>query len=382
VRIILVPILSVFISLQVFAQKQITQTETVILITIDGLRWQEVFSGVDPAFFDQTDFIAHKKHHTDFKEDFWRERANDRRRVLMPFFWNTIAAKGQLFGNREQGSIGSITNKFHFSYPGYSEILTGIADDRINSNDKISNPNRTILEWLNNMPENKGKVEAFGSWDVFPYIINEERSGVPVNAGFEAYEEKGDQIVALLNKLQQEIPSPWDTVGLDAFTFRFARKALQRKAMRFVYIAAGETDDFAHDGHYDQYIKAAQRTDKAIGELWKWLQGDERYKGKTTLLITTDHGRGKESLEAWKYHGRFPYTKEDGTQVISDFAGDDEIWMAAIGPDTPVLGEITGGEAVYLTQVAATAGHLLGYKYESDHPELEAGKPISRMLAQ
>lgn len=355
------------------------KTETVILITIDGLRWQELYRGVDQAFFDQTDYLAHKKTHDDFKTTYWHDDTVERREALMPFFWNTIAQDGQLYGNRDKGSKGSLTNKFHFSYPGYSEILTGIADDeRITSNDKFPNPNRTLPEWLAAMPENKGKVAAFGSWDVFPYILNEMRAGFPVNAGFETYKGPGKNI-ALLNKLQEDIPSPWDTVRLDAFTMGFARAALDEKKMRFVYIAMGETDDFAHDGHYDQYVKATTRTDKAIGELWAWLQNDERYTGKTTLLITTDHGRGSTSLETWKHHGRFPYTMEDGTEIITDFPGDTEIWMAVLGPDTEAKGEVSGGEPVMLTQVAATAARFLGYTYESDHAELKAGKPIASM---
>jgi len=357
-----------------------TDTETVILVTIDGLRWQEVFSGIDSAFLADENYIDHKKNLESFREAFGGDDAEKRRTALMPFLWGTVAKQGQLYGNREKGSFGNLTNRYHFSYPGYSEILTGVADDRLDSNDKVPNPNKTVLEWLNAKPKNKGKVEAFGSWDVFPFIINRERSGVPVNAGFEAYAPHGDADVKILNKLLKDTPSPWDTVRLDAFTMGYARAALKRRKMRFVYIALGETDDFAHDGHYDQYVNAAHRSDRAIGELWAWLQSDKRYKNRTTLLVTTDHGRGSRSLETWKHHGRFPYTKEDGTAAVSDFPGDSEIWMAALGPDTPALGEITGGPVVTLSEVAATAARFLGYVYTSDNESLKAGAPITEMM--
>ncbi len=98
----------------------------------------------------------------------------------------------------------SVANNYYFSYPGYSEILTGIADDNIDSNDKIYNPNLTFLEWLNNHKLYKNKVAAFASWDVFPYIINTERSKIPVNAGFDKSTEK-DSYSQLLNNLQSEI---------------------------------------------------------------------------------------------------------------------------------------------------------------------------------
>ncbi|MCK0068279.1 alkaline phosphatase family protein [Kordiimonas laminariae] len=356
-------------------------TETVVLITIDGLRWQELFTGVDRAFFDQKDYIAYKKTHGDFKKKYWRKTGDERRRVMMPFFWDTVGKEGQLYGNRAKGSIGNITNQFHFSYPGYSEILTGFADDaRITSNDKIPNPNRTILEWLNGKPAHKGKVAAFGSWDVFPYIVNESRSGVPVNAGFEAYDESVSPRVKELNKLQEQIPSPWDTVRLDAFTMGFAREAMAKEKLDLVYIAMGETDDFAHDGHYDLYVDAAHRTDQMISDLWVWFQSDKRYSGKTTMIITTDHGRGSESLEAWKSHGRFKYRKEDGAEAISSYKGDTEIWMAVIGPDTPAVGEVSGGPVVTLSQIAATTARFLGYDYKGDHAGKKAGAPIKEMM--
>ena len=83
-----------------------------------------------------------------------------------------------MYGNREQNSLVNLTYRHLFFYPGYNEILTGFSDDpHIDSNNKLPNPNRIVLEQLNEQPQFRGKVAAFGSWDVFPYIVNEERSG-------------------------------------------------------------------------------------------------------------------------------------------------------------------------------------------------------------
>lgn len=358
-----------------------TKTETVILVTMDGFRWQEVFQGVDKAFFDHKDYIAYKRSHDDFKKEFWRDDIKERRKALMPFFWSKIEKSGQLYGNRDIGSKANLTNQFHFSFPGYSEILTGIADNsRVNSNDYVPNPNKNVLDFINDMPENKGQVEAFGSWIAFPYILNRKQNGVPVNAGTETYQAHGDAKVVHLNELMTQIASPWDTVRLDAFTMNYARAALKRDKLKFVYIGLGETDNFAHDGSYDLYARAAHRGDKAIADLWAWTQQDERYKDKTTLLITTDHGRGSDSLEAWKHHGHFLEMQEDGTEAMSDFPGDDDVWMAVIGPDTPALGEVHNGPAVKLNQIASSAARFLGYNYKSDHATLKAGAPIKEML--
>jgi len=249
-----------------FGQKQ--NTENIFIITLDGYRWQELFTGADPNLIENKDFV---KNPEALKQRFWADTPEERREILMPFFWNTIAKKGQLYGNRLHDNKVDCSNTMWFSYPGYNEILCGYADDeRVNSNAKNNNPNVTVLEYLNNLPSFKGKVAAFGSWNVFPFIINQERSGLPVNAGFaKATGEKLTDREKFLNALQDEIPGPWGGVRLDAFTHYFALEYLKKHQPNVVYIAYGETDDFAHDGRYDQYLTSAQRTDKYIGDLWE-----------------------------------------------------------------------------------------------------------------
>lgn len=283
----------------------------------------------------------------------------------MPFFWETIASEGQLYGNRKHGNKVDCSNNMWFSYPGYSEILCGFADDeRIKSNDKINNPNATILEYLNNQKKYSGRVSAFGSWDVFPFIINEERSGIPVNAGFEKAETALSEKEVFLNKIQDEIRGPWGGVRLDVFTHHYAMEELKKNRPKVLYIAYGETDDYAHDGEYDQYLKSTHQTDAYIKEVWGFVQSNAQYKDKTTLIITTDHGRGTRPKETWKHHG---------TRIPD--AG--QIWMAVIGPDTPVMGEVKSDIQLYQSQVAKTAMAFLREEYK---PSKTAGEVIASMF--
>ena len=76
--------------------------------------------------------------------------------MLFPFLWTTVAARGQIFGNQTQGSVAKVTNGLAFSYPGYNEMLTGHPDPRINSNEFGPNPNTSVFEWLNGLPELHG----------------------------------------------------------------------------------------------------------------------------------------------------------------------------------------------------------------------------------
>lgn len=346
-------------SAMVFAQQK-NKTENVILITLDGMRWQEVFTGADKTLVGNKTYVNDSAGLT---KKFWKPTPAERRSALMPFFWNTIATKGQLYGNRELGSNVNVTNQMWFSYPGYNEILTGQADDQhITSNDKIENPNETVLEVLNKDKRYAGKVAAFSSWDCFPYIINSKRSGVPINSGIVKSEKDPTATEKLINELMYEIPNPLGDVRLDAFTFYYAAEYLKKNKPKMLYISFDETDDFAHGGKYDLYLEAAHYTDQMIGKLWQWIQSDPQYKDKTTLIITTDHGRGHNDLEAWRHHGI----------KVPDA---DQIWMAFIGPDTKAIGEVKSGQ-LYQNQVAKTIAELLDVKL----PAPKAGEPIKSAI--
>src|SRR5687768_10188825 len=158
------------------------KTRNVFLIATDGLRWEEVFTGAELALMNSTNGGVADANA--LKKKFWRETPEERRRALLPFFWSEIASRGQIFGNQHKGSVALITNDKRFSYPGYNEYLTGIADPRIDSNDKIPNPNTNVFEWLNTRRGFKGRVAAVVNWDVVPWILNTERSRIPCWSGF------------------------------------------------------------------------------------------------------------------------------------------------------------------------------------------------------
>ena len=323
------------------------KTENVILITLDGFRWQEVFTGADSSLMKQQQHLKDGK----LKEKYWRDDVQERRKALLPFFWNTVATKGQLYGNRSLGSKVNVTNHMWFSYPGYNEILSGHADDKnIDSNDKNYNPNTTVLEFINSQPGFKGKVAAFTSWDCFPYIINDNRSGVFVSSGL--VEAKGDKLTdreKTLNQLLNAVPNPLGDVRLDAYTFYYGLEYMKKNKPRVMYFAFDETDDFAHGGEYAAYLNAANYTDRFISELWNYIQSDPQYTDKTTLIMACDHGRGVTS-EEWKHHG----TKIEHA---------DEIWLAVMGPDTPATGEVKTDSQYYQNQIAKTLASFLGLDF-------------------
>ncbi|MBC6994344.1 alkaline phosphatase family protein [Neolewinella lacunae] len=342
------------------AQLADRQTENVILITMDGLRWQELFGGAVDSMIANPELTSDAGR---MKEVYLADNQAVRRAKLMPWFWETLATEGQVFGNRWVGSKVNCSNRYWFSYPGYNEILTGYADGRINSNDKKWNPNKTVLEWLHEKPEFRGRVAAFGSWDVFDWIVNEQRSGIPVNSGYNQAEgERITERERFLNTIQDQSPLLWGSVRPDVLTHQFMMEYLRRDHPRVVYISYGETDDFAHDGSYNRYLDAAHNTDKMWRELWDFLQSDPVYAGKTSVVITTDHGRGESPMTDWKSHG-------------TSIPGADQIWLAIIGPDTPAKGMIENGPQLYQRQVAATVASLLGYNFQEANEDAGAVVP-------
>lgn len=335
---------------------QDTRTKNLIIITLDGLRWQEIFHGADSAILCNKEYSKDKNTISQF----WHTSSVERREMLMPFFWNVIGTQGQLYGNRDYKSDVNCANPHWFSYPGYSEILTGFVDRRVKSNDRVENPNYTVLEFIHQQRAFQNKVAAFGTWDVFPYIFREEKSGIPVNAGGETATDTLSQRESLLNELQQLIKNPYGS-RYDAFTFYYAFEYLKRKQPRVLFIGFDETDEHAHKGHYDEYLKSANRSDEMISRLWTWVQSHPKYKDQTTMIITTDHGRGKGHRNSWKNHGRLAF-------------GSGQAWFAILGPDTPANGEMKTPNRYYLKQLAKTSASFLEIDYTNIEPVGDAVK--------
>ena len=289
------------------------------------------------------------------RTNFWRATPEARREALFPFLWGTVAKQGQLCGNRDKGSEVRVSNGHNFSYPGYNEFLTGVADPKIDSNDKNLNANTNVFEWLNTRPGFHGHVAAAVNWDVLPWILNAPRAGFPVWSGFDV--PGGTRrlpVPAALTELVERGRTVWSGVLLDTFVGFAARHAVRTLNPRAMYVSFGETDDWAHEGHYERYLKAAHEFDRFIGELWSLTQSLPEYRGTTTFLITVDHGRGAAPV-AWQKHGK----------EIPDSA---YMWFAILGPDTAPLGERSHTPPVKQAQIAATIAALVGEDFRAANP--------------
>jgi Metalloenzyme superfamily len=349
-----------FFSVPVFAQQK---AENIIIVTLDGMRWQEVFKGADPLI--AADKTFNQKDSAYIFSTYIPPDGLARRKALFPFLWTVLAQQGQLYGNRTVGNKVDNANPFWFSYPGYNEILTGFADTAVNSNEYPNNPNTTLFDFLQGQKKFAGRVAAFGAWEAFNRIFNEPRSGFGVFAAFDAFGAKQPTVKEqLLNSMLAASFKPFGAGEcLDMFTHFGALEYLREKKPRALFIGYGETDEWAHAGRYKDYLDAAHQIDQWLQEIWSFVQADEQYKNKTVMLVTVDHGRGDIKKLSWTDHG-------------AEIPDAHEIWFGLIGAGVPAKGEQTAAMQLYQQQFAQTMAHLLGLNFTANHPIGEAIKAV------
>jgi hypothetical protein len=335
--------------------------DRVVLVTLDGVRIQEMFGGLDVDVLRSTLGDARRVEDTRSYARFWAPTPEERRRKLMPFLWSLVADQGSIAGDRSAASVVRLANRHWFSYPGYSELLVGEPqDDAITTNDPIRNPSRTVLEAIRQQLRlSPADVATFAGWGVFNQIVEHTEGSTVVNAGVEPLAAAGED-AQRLNTLQEEVAAPWDNVRYDAFTFRLAMDYLARHRPRVLYLALDETDDWAHDGRYEHALQALHRSDAYLRELWTWLQAQPEYRGRTSLLVTTDHGRG-DTPETWRDHG-------------AKVRGSDDVWIAFASPHLTRRGVWRNHAPLSTNQVAATLAAWMGVDWRRERPT--AGAPI------
>ncbi len=335
----------------------------VVLVALDGLRPAEVFTGAERAL------MRGVENEQGLVDKYWRPDVDARRRALMPFLWGEVARQGQLFGNAELGSPMQVTNTRRCSYPGYNELFTGAADPRIEDNEHPGNPNVTVFEWLAQQPGLEGRVQAFATWDTFYRILNVERSGLDVRAGWEppfSHERERTPARDVLDGLFRTTTPLFGGNALDALTWAALKESLTTTHPRVLFLGLGETDEWAHAGRYDLTLESAHRADAVIAELWATLQALPQYRDHTTLIITTDHGRGRGPSD-WQEHG----ARIEGAQ---------DVWLAAMGPGIPAWGERSDTGLVTQAQVASTVAQALGLDWNEARPL--SGRPLPLTAAR
>ena len=305
----------------------------------DGFRWQEVFRGADEQLITDPGFTPGP----DLQSLFLADTKEERRRKLLPFLWDVVAKQGVLLGDRDNDSKVNSANLYSISYSGYNEIFTGTTDIFITKNHKKYNKNINVLEWLHRKPSFKDKIAVFTSWDIFPFILNTKRNGLPINNGSENVSDHYTKIKVVDKEGIRHV----EDTNYDMLTFIHAMNFIKLHQPRIVAIVFGEADVVAHKKRYDLYLHKAHHADMMMAELWNLVQTTEGYKDNTTFLITTDHGRGN-TRRNWHDHGLF-------------IKGSSQTWLAVLGPG--IYNFQPGREQFYNKELAAIIARLVGEKF-------------------
>jgi hypothetical protein len=227
--------------------------------------------------------------------------------------------------------LGAINTAFYndgatVSVPGHAAILTGAWQDL--PNDGTVRPTvPTVFEYFRRATGAEAAQAVFVHGSLIEPVLTHS-----------THAEYGEAYGAQM--LFSDLPDPPYDDGMWAN----ARAALEDLKPRLLVISLLDPDEAAHLGAWEAYRAAIRHDDAIIWGLWQQLQADPFYAGRTTLLVTNDHGRG--CGEGWRDHG-------------GGDACDRHVMLLAAGP------EIGAGQVITqrrtLADLAPTIGRLLGF---------------------
>ncbi len=326
----------------VTARAQAGRTRNIVLVTIDGVRWQEIFAGAEAAraaLLPCSDVAA-----------------------LLPNL-SALGQAGVLLGKVGAPVISSGPN--FVSLPGYREIITGRASAACTDNDcrRIDEP--TLLDELAHADLGRDELAVIASWERVARAAALDSRAVTVSAGRHGGLGRDRLRVSYeASRLLDEAAAAGARPGYgdyrpDRYTARLALDYLRARRPRLLWVALGDTDEHAHRGDYRGYLDALRSADHFVGELWELLGTLGQYGAETTVIVTADHGRADNFVA----HGAAPESSR--------------VWLVAAGGAIAGGGERAAAHTVRLADIAPTVRQLLGLP--ADHSP-GAGTAIRELL--
>ena len=148
----------------------------------------------------------------------------------------------------------------------------------------------------------------------------------------------------------------------DELSLYIAGQLMRQVAPSLLWITMHDID-IAHAGAYSLYVDGIRRTDRLCSDLWKTIQSEPEYAGKTTLFILPDFGR--DSDEDAGGNGFQHHRTGDALSRTT--------WMLAAGPG--IREGVVFDRAVDSIDLVPTLGAILGFS-----ASLSQGKPVGELL--
>jgi arylsulfatase A-like enzyme len=298
-----------------------------VVVTLDGVRWQEVFEGSDPRL------------DLDARSDGSALAA----RELMPNLYALSERGGVLLGN-DQAPM-TVSNTATLSLPGYLELFTGRIT-HCQNNDCPPTTTPTLLDaWLAHDPS--ATLAVLTSWSRISRAAARDYSRITLSAG--KFAQSHAEAFCADDRLCRHYhaglhAAPWpgvDDYRPDRITAALALEYLRLRRPHLLFVGLGDTDEYAHRGNYRGYLTALREADETLGKLGAWLKQKEVEGHRTFLICTADHGRASN----FRHHGGAP----EAARVWALFAGS---VVRARGPRAAAL--------TRLTDIAPTIREVVG----------------------
>ena len=148
----------------------------------------------------------------------------------------------------------------------------------------------------------------------------------------------------------------------DELSVYIARQLMRHLAPSLLWITLHDID-VAHSGTFSLYLEGIQRSDRLCAEIWRAIEKEPEYAGKTTMFILPDFGRDSDNSaggNGFQHH-------RTGDSVSRT------TWMMVLGHG--VRENVVVERPVESTDLVPTLGSLLGFS-----PRLAKGKPLAEVL--
>ena len=279
------------------------QLTSVVLITLDGTRWQDVFGDAE----------------------------------LMPTLHRWMTIDGVGLGAPGHGEVWA-TGPNYVSLPGYTEIFTGRPSAcASNFCGRVETP--TLVDGIRDSGE---EAAVIASWERIERVAARDPSRVILSAGRHATGRTDGLDAEILESGRAANPWPGgEDYRPDAITTKLALRLLETRQPRFLFVGLGDPDEHAHHGDRAAYLASLRFADRFLSDI------EARVRAPTVILVTADHGRSASFRD---HGGEWP---ESG-----------RVWIVAHGPGLRGRGLVDTGK-LHLDDVAPTIRCLLGLRPDS-----------------
>lgn len=318
----------------------------VVLVTIDGVRAEDVFDGADPTLRPGA-----KVSHLTKPE------------AVMPRTHELVATRGVALGANLPGcGVVRTATGANVSMPGYLEIFTG-RQTRCRDNRCARTKVRTVLDEI--ADAGVAPVASIGSWELLDRAVSNGSSAVLVAEGAQRWPGPRPlvegQLEALVSAGEHAASFPGGgKYRPDEHTSAIALEYLRTTSPRVLHVGLGDADEWGHKNDYRAYLDAVARADTFIGQVADTLDAMGDAGANTTVIVTTDHGRNRD----FQHHGAFSLT-----------AG--RTFVIAFGARVAPQGIACSARDVTLADVAPTIRALVGLPVDA---AFEAGTPIAEII--